>query len=93
MNLLGVVSLALFLAGLAFLDDMVAARPSAESQSGVELDRMESGSCAISCPADTPYAGRRASVTCRAGYSPVCECQREDGKLAFCDPVAPRPYF
>jgi hypothetical protein len=91
MNLLRVVSLAVLLAGVALLGNMVAAGPSAKSQTGVELDRMESGSCAISCPADTPYAGRRASVTCQVGYSPVCECQRDDGKLAFCHPIATRP--
>lgn len=91
MNLTRVVSLAILLASVALLGNLVAARPSAVGQAGVELDRLESGSCAISCPPDTPYAGRRASVTCRAGYSPVCECLREDGKLAFCDPIPARP--
>jgi hypothetical protein len=31
-------------------------------------------SCAIRCPATTPYAASPGSVSCAAGVAPLCQC-------------------
>lgn len=44
-------------------------------------------SCAIRCPAQTPYAGQPASITCMPGSAPLCQCTDTQKPQAGCVPV------
>ena len=72
----------------ALLSVVMVPETSEASQSGVDLEQMDSGACAVSCPSGTPFAGQRGSVTCRANFSPICQCVKDIGKIAFCEPIA-----
>lgn len=48
-------------------------------------------SCAISCPAGSAYPSMTASVSCREGSAPLCQCRVIERKMARCEPLAPDP--
>ena len=45
-------------------------------------------SCSIICPAKPVETERTASVVCRKGYVPVCQCSNPDESLAYCQAVS-----
>ena len=47
-------------------------------------------SCGISCPADSAHAsssGAVSSISCTAGYAPLCQCTDATKPAAACVPV------
>jgi hypothetical protein len=41
-------------------------------------------SCAISCPADSAHASEQGSITCTAGFAPLCQCTNAQQPTARC---------
>jgi hypothetical protein len=58
------------------------------SDTGGALELPENA-CAISCPTGTAYAEISGSVSCRDGFSPVCQCTRAEEAMASCEEVEP----
>jgi hypothetical protein len=66
--------------GVFIVQRYVAPRPTLQVE-------FKENSCAIRCPAATPYAELPGSVSCTAELAPLCQCTDAQKPQASCVPI------